>query len=202
MSSGHAVSTDNTVSTKRTMSTNHAVFTDHTAESAPPASRRVMSATERHLGYLPAATARMAESPHLLDSVMTLIGTFDGCTLDPLAREVLVMTIATRNGCHVCIAMHTARLVPMGADPALVAALRTGPGEPLADPRLQAIRAFTLRVLETAGDVGGDALGEFLAHGYTPRNALEVVLGVGTYTMTTLANRLTQAPVDGPMAES
>jgi hypothetical protein len=33
-------------------------------------------------------------------------------------------------------------------------------------------------------------------HGYTIRNALEVVLGVGTYTMSTLANRMTQAPVD------
>lgn len=195
MSSGHTVFTDNTVSA------NHTVFTDHTAESAPPASRRVMTATERHLGYLPAATARMAESPHLLEGVTTLLGTFDGCTLDPLAREVLVMTMATRNGCHVCIAMHTARLTTMDADPALVAALRAGPGEPLADPRLQAIRAFTLRVLETAGDVDGDALGEFLAHGYTPCNALEVVLGIGTYTMTTLANRLTQAPVDGPVAQ-
>jgi AhpD family alkylhydroperoxidase len=179
----------------------HTVFTDHTVESAPTASRRVMTATERHLGYLPAASARMAESPHLLDGVMTLIAAFDGCTLDPLAREVLVMTIATGNGCHVCIAIHTARLAALDADPALVAALRAGPGEPLADPRLQAIRAFTLRVLETAGDAGGDALGEFLAHGYTPRNALEVVLGIGTYTMTTLANRLTQAPVDEQVAQ-
>ena len=206
MFSGHSMSTESpvptesTVSTGHTAVTDHTAFTAHTAESAPPASRRVMTATERHLGYLPAATARMAESPHLLDGVMTLIRTFDGCTLDPLAREVLVMTIATRNGCHLCIAMHTARLTAMGADPELVAALRRGPGEPLADPRLQAIRAFTLRVLETAGDVGGDALGEFLARGYSPRNALEVVLGIGTYVMSTLANRLTGAPVDDQLS--
>jgi hypothetical protein len=36
----------------------------------------------------------------------------------------------------------------------------------------------------------------FLASGYTKQNALEVVLGIGTYTMSTLANRLTGAPVD------
>jgi hypothetical protein len=48
---------------------------------------------------------------------------------------------------------------------------------------------------------GDAALGEFLAHGYTPRNALEVVLGIGTYTMSTLANRLTQAPVDDQVAQ-
>jgi AhpD family alkylhydroperoxidase len=177
------------------------MFPDHTMETAPPASHRVMTATQRHLGYLPAATARMAESPHLLDGVMTLIATFDGCTLDPLAREALVLTIATRNGCHICVAMHTARLAAMDADPELVTALRAGSASPLADPRLQAIRAFTLQVLESAGDVSDDALGDFLAHGYTPRNALEVVLGIGTYTMTTLANRLTRAPVDDQLSQ-
>ena len=36
----------------------------------------------------------------------------------------------------------------------------------------------------------------FLTSGYTSQNALEVVLGVGTYTMSTLANRLTRAPLD------
>ena len=64
------------------------------------------------------------------------------------------MTIATRNGCHLCVAMHT------------------------------------------AGDVGEPALRAFFGHGYTERNALEVVLGIGTYVMSTLANRLTGAPVD------
>ena len=51
-------------------------------------------------------------------------------------------------------------------------------------------------MLETTGDVGEPALRAFLAHGYTEQNALEVVLGIGTYTMSTLANRLTGAPVD------
>jgi hypothetical protein len=52
---------------------------------------------------------------------------------------------------------------------------------------------FTLRVLETSGEVPDDELTEFLAAGFTKRNALEVVLGIGTYTMSTLANRLVRA---------
>jgi hypothetical protein len=39
-----------------------------------------------------------------------------------------------------------------------------------------------------------------MAAGYTTQNALEVVLGIGTYTMSTLANRLTGAPVDDQLA--
>ena len=43
-------------------------------------------------------------------------------------------------------------------------------------------------------------LGSFLAVGYTRQNALEVVLGIGTYTMSTLANRLTGAPLDDQLS--
>ncbi len=126
---------------------------------------------------------------------------FENTALDPLAREVVVMTIATRNGCHICVAMHTARLAALGADPGLIAALRDADrAEPLPDRRLDAIRSFTVRVLDTAGDVGDAALRDLLASGYTTQNALEVVLGIGTYTMSTLANRLTGAPVDDQLA--
>jgi alkylhydroperoxidase family enzyme len=102
--------------------------------------------------------------------------------------------VAVRNGCHLCVAMHSARLAALGADPAMAAALRTG--GPLGEERLDAVRAFTLRVLDTAGEAGDQAVTEFLGHGFTTRNALEIVLGVGAYTLSTLANRLTGAPVD------
>ena len=173
-------------------------FPEQTLESAPAGSRRFMVATQNHLGYLPAATARWAASPHLLEGFGKLSAIFENGTLDPVAREVVVMTIATRNGCHVCVAMHTARLTALAAQPDIVAALRGS--EPLPDRRLDAIRAFTLRVMDTAGAVGDDALRAFLASGYTRQNALEVVLGIGTYTMSTLANRLTGAPLDDQLS--
>jgi AhpD family alkylhydroperoxidase len=170
------------------------MFTQHTIESAPPASRRAMAAVAAKQGYLPDAVALLAESPEALEGFLRMSGTFEACTLDPLAREVVIMTVAERNGCHLCLAMHSARLAALGADPALTAALRAG--APLADARLDAARAFTVRVLDTAGEAGEESVTEFLGHGFTRRNALEVVLGIGAYTLSTLANRLTGAPVD------
>jgi AhpD family alkylhydroperoxidase len=178
-------------------------FPDFTIASALPTARRTMTATEKHLGYLPAAMARMAASPQLLDGFVKLSAIFDSSTLSPLARETLVMTIAARNGCHLCLAMHTARLTALGADASLIASLRKA--EPLldpvlVDPVLEAIRVFTLHVLDTAGDADDEALRAFLAAGYTSQNALEVVLGIGTYTMSTFANRLTRAPIDDQLS--
>jgi AhpD family alkylhydroperoxidase len=167
------------------------LFTDHTLETAPAASRRSMEATIRNLGHLPTAVARLASSPELLDGFLKLSASFERTTLDPVARETIVMTVATRNDCHICVEMHTAKLKKLDADDAVITALRTQ--APVPDERLEAMRQFTLAVLETAGGVDDDTLKAFLGHGYTERNALEVVMGIGTYTMSTLANRMTRA---------
>jgi len=169
-------------------------FPEHTLESAPPASRRIMAAMARQRGRVPAGVGRLASSPQLLDGFLKASGLFESSSLDPAAREVVILTIATRNGCHVCVAMHTARLEALGAGADLIAALRDQ--RPLPDERLAAVQEFTLDVIAAAGAVSQESLRAFVGHGYTAQNALEVVLGIGTYTMSTLANRMTRAPLD------
>ncbi|MCX4747819.1 carboxymuconolactone decarboxylase family protein [Kitasatospora sp. NBC_01287] len=173
-------------------------FPTHTVESAPAGSRSAMESTQRHLGHLPEAVGRMAESPEALTGFLEMSAKFERSTMDPVAREVVVLTIATRNVCHLCVAMHTAKLTKLKADPAVISALRDGTELP--DPRLAAVRRFTLELLATAGSPSTESLDDFLSHGFTTRNALEVVLGIGTYTLSTFANRLTEAPVDERMA--
>ncbi|MGW0188962.1 carboxymuconolactone decarboxylase family protein [Streptomyces sp. NPDC003362] len=168
------------------------MFAAHSVENAPQASRRAMRAVaEASGGVMPDAVARLAASPELLNGFLSLSASFERCTLDPLAREVVIMTIAVRNQCHICVAMHTGKLRKLDADPELIAALREERAP--ADERLAAIRTFTLEVLSTAGAVDDDVVKALLAHGYTERNALEVVMGIGTYTMSTFANRLVRA---------
>ncbi|MCO8274495.1 carboxymuconolactone decarboxylase family protein [Actinoplanes sp. TRM 88003] len=167
------------------------MFVPHTLETAPAGSRPLMEQTLEHLGHLPEAVARLAASPEMLGGFLQASDLFERSTLDPLAREVVVMVIAARNDCRVCLAMHTGRLRALGADAALIAALRAK--TPPADERLAAVWIFTMRVLETAGEVPDHELDDFKKAGFTDRNALEVVLGIGTYTMSTLANRLVSA---------
>jgi AhpD family alkylhydroperoxidase len=172
------------------------VFTEYTIDSAPEASRRAMTAVRDHLGYLPSAAARWAECPGLLDSFTRLNAVFESSSLDPLARETVVMAVAVRNGCDLCVSMHTQRLRSASASEPVIAALRAG--EPVPDQRLEAVRLFTIQLLDTTGRPGDDAVRAFLDAGFTRRNALEVVLGIGAYTLSTFANRLTNAPDDVP----
>jgi hypothetical protein len=65
-------------------------------------------------------------------------------------------------------------------------------GDTLPDLRLEALRRFVVALQEHTGDVPRDVWIAFREAGYTHEQALEVVLGVGVYTITTLANRLTE----------
>ena len=173
-------------------------FTAYEPDTAPAAARPVMAGVRRTLGHLPAAVSLMAGSPELLKGFLAANAAFEATDLDPVAREVVVLTVATRNGCHLCVAMHTATLVRHGVAPELIEALRTGASLP--DPRLEALRRFTVAVLDHRGAVPDADLDALLAAGWQRRHALDVVLGVGTYTISTFANRLTEAPLDAPLA--
>ncbi|GAA2644094.1 carboxymuconolactone decarboxylase family protein [Paractinoplanes durhamensis] len=161
------------------------MFIQHTADTAPAGSRPFLT------GPTHKAVALLAESPEMLGGFLQASKLFEASTLDPLSREVVVMTIAVRNGCQVCVAMHTGKLNKIDGGKALIPALRAG--DPLPDPQREALRQFVQRVLATAGEVPEEEIEEFTSAGYTKRNALEVVLGIGTYTMSTLANRLVRA---------
>ncbi|MFE3329099.1 carboxymuconolactone decarboxylase family protein [Streptomyces sp. NPDC059176] len=166
------------------------MFTTHTLETVPAASREAVRAIVGNLGHLPEAAARLAESPELLTGFLHLSRVFERCTLEPVAREVVVMAVAVHNDCHVCVEMHAGKLRALGAGDLVVALCEE---RPIRDERLEAVRQFSLDVLASAGAVDDEGLKRFLSHGYNERNALEVVLGIGAYTMSTFANRLTRA---------
>ncbi len=165
-------------------------FPEFDETNAPHAGRPALAATKRRFGGIPAPVARHANSPALLLAALSGLEAFEQTSLAPLEREVLAMTVGLRNGCKFCLKLHTRLLATLEADAELVHALQRG--EPLKDSRLEALRRFVLALLEHAGDVPRPEWFAFREAGYTHEQALELVLGVGVYTMTTLANRLTE----------
>ena len=164
-------------------------FVEHTLGSAPDRARATMQAVESEFGFLPGPVALMSTSPELLLAFTRANALFGQTTLSPLAREVAILTIVVHNDCHICISMHASALLRLGDTQHLADALREQ--RQLPNPELEALRIFTLAVLANAGKVSDHDLQRFIDAGYTAKNALEVVLGVGTYTLSTFANRMT-----------
>lgn len=172
-------------------------FVDHTPDTAPDGARAALRATADKLGFLPAAMARLAESPAVVAAFGRLMALWDTCSLELVEREVVTLTIAHHAACEVCVAMHSAIMTRTVADATLLEALRAQ--RPLPAPRLEALRLFTRAVLASHGGVTDDELRAFASAGFSKQQALDVVLGVGTYTLSTSANRLTRAPLDAPL---
>lgn len=165
-------------------------FAPHSIESAPADSRPAMRATAEKFGTVPEAVARLATSPHLLNTFLDGAAAVEATTLCPLAREVAVMAVAVRHECRTCIGIHTAALRRHhGAG--LVAPLRER--RALDDPNLEAVRRFTDQLFVSHGRVTDAELQAFLTAGHTEEQALEIVMVIGIYTMSTFANRLVGA---------
>jgi uncharacterized peroxidase-related enzyme len=165
-------------------------------DSLPAASRPLVEASRKKMGFVPSPIARAARAPQLLKHLLAGFPAFEQSSLSPVEREIVAMTVAYENECHYCMAMHSALLA--ASDGALVAALRDG--RPLADARLEALRRFARAVLNERGRVPAEASRALAEAGYTEAQALDVVLGVGVYFLSTIANVITGAEIDPPFA--
>jgi AhpD family alkylhydroperoxidase len=169
-----------------------------TAETAPDAARPVLRAAERSFGFLASPLARVAHAPAALRHLLAGFPAFDQTSLAPIEREVVAMTVAWENGCHYCMALHSALLAGAPEHAATVAALRDG--TPIPDARLEAVRRYARSVVRDRGRVPAETQAALRAAGYGEAQALEIVLGVGVYVLSTLLNVVTGAELDPPFA--
>ena len=166
-------------------------FTLHTKRSAPEASRTWLPD-----GFVPNLHAIMAESPALLEGYKRLWTLSLASSLTPLEVQVVMMTANFENNCHYCVPWHTFIMKQGEMPDDVIDALRSG--GPLPDAKLDALRTFTRLLIEHRGHAGDDALVAFLDAGYTPQNALDVVLGLAVKLMSNYTNAITHTTLDDP----
>jgi AhpD family alkylhydroperoxidase len=162
-------------------------FIQLTNETATPTQRKILDDTRARFGGVPPAVARLAISPEFLAAFEAGIEAFARTSLTPVEREIVILVLARDVGCSICTAMHTAIIGKLG-EQAIASAL--GERIALANPRQAALARFTESLLATHGDVDPASWEAFLSAGYTRTQALEILIGFGTYTMSTFANRL------------
>ncbi len=173
-------------------------FPSLTLETAPAAARDILRASAQQFGFVPAPVARGAQAPAVLSHLLAGLRAFEHTSLTELERETLALTVAYEQGCTYCMALHSLLLSRAPANGELLEALRAGSA--LKDARLEALRGFVREVLLERGHVSEQGWQRFEQAGFTPAQALEVVLGVGAYVLSTLLNIVTDAPVDPAFA--
>jgi AhpD family alkylhydroperoxidase len=157
-----------------------------------PGSSETLQALERNIGFIPNLAATIAASPTALAGFVGLQTALRSSTLSGLEREVVGITVSRFNDCAYSLAAHSKFARMQGGDEALVGALVAG--EPLADERHEALRAFTLALLSERGhaEVGG----------LSPEEALEVIAQVAYTTFANYAADVSGAPIDAAFTDN
>jgi len=174
-------------------------FAPLSVETAAPASRPMLAASLKHFGFLPSPIAKAAHSPMLLKHLLAGFDAFDRSSLSSIEREVVAFTVAFEIECHYCMALHTALNAAAPEHAALVAALRDGTALP--DPRLEALRQFARDIVRMHGRVPEERWQALARADFSEQQALDALLGVGVYLLSTLSNVVSGAELDPAFAQ-
>lgn len=170
----------------------------HTIETAPEAAKSTLTTAKLGYGFVPNLLGIMAEAPALAKAYPTLGALFDETSLTPTERQTVLLTVSAVNGCEYCVAAHSvvAGMQKVPAD--VIQAIRDG--ESIADAKLEALRRFTVAMVETRGRPPEQDTKAFFDAGYGRAQVLEVVLGVGLKTLSNYTNHIAHTPVDAAFA--
>ena len=126
-----------------------AQFPLHTRATAPFEAKPILDQAGQAIGYVPALLAQMAEAPALLEGYAALSAIFRKTGFTPAEQQLVLLTASVEHDSHYCTPAHTVRARAAAIDEATLAAVRAG--RPVADPRLEALRLFTVRMIRERG---------------------------------------------------
>jgi alkylhydroperoxidase family enzyme len=171
-------------------------FTLHTIDSAPEKSKPLLEASQKTMGMIPSLHAVMAEAPGVLNAYQTLHQLALDSSFDKDEITVVWQTINVENACHYCVPAHTGIAKMMEVSDDIINALRDE--KPLPSDKLEALRTFTLAVMNKRGNVSKEDLDAFYSAGYKHRQVLEVILVLSQKTLSNYINHIAETPIDEP----
>ncbi len=170
-------------------------FPIHSLDTAPDASKPILAATQKKIGFVPNLFRVMAEAPAAIEAYATLMDLFERTSFTAAEKQTVILTISYLNKCEYCMAAHSTAAVMQKVPAEVIESLRNG--TPLEDPRLEALARLTREIVETRGWPSAVAKSAFTAAGYTAAQYLEVVTGVALKTLSNYVNHAADTPLDG-----
>jgi alkylhydroperoxidase family enzyme len=145
---------------------------------------------------IPGLHGVMAESPQVLEAYQKLHQLVLDSSFNNDEKTVVWQTINVENACHYCVPAHTGIAKMMKVSDDITNALRDK--TPLPNDKLEALRTFTLAIMNKRGNVSDDDLGAFSEAGYDNRQVLEVILVLSQKVMSNYINHIAKTPIDEP----
>lgn len=171
-----------------------------TVEDADPAVSTPLKQTQAKMGMVPNMYGAMANLPALLDTYGHAYGKLRAeAGFTPVEQEVVFLAISRFNGCHYCMAAHSFVGDMMTKVPTEVTdAIRDG--RPIADAKLEALRAFAHVMTESRGNPTAAQAQAFLDAGYTETHILGIILALSAKVISNYSNHIFHTELDPAFA--
>ena len=146
-------------------------------------------------GVVPNMFKAVANSPAALNSMWAGFGALGAGRLGAKLGEQIAVAIADRNGCHYCLAAHTALGRKAGATAQEMADAQAGRST---DARTAAALAFVAAVVERRADIAAADVDGLRAAGFDDGEIVEILAHVALNLFTNYVNVALDVPVDFP----
>ena len=170
------------------------IFEIQTIDGAPEGSKAPLEKLQQTFGMVPNVAGIIANSPVLANIFVPLFqGVHSGTFTEP-EIQTLLLTNAVTNSCAWAVAFHSYLALKAGLNPADVEAIRQrrAPQE----SRYAALSAYARSLIEKRGHIGDAAVTTFLAAGFKPEQALEVIAVSAASTITNYTLNIAEPPLE------
>lgn len=169
-------------------------FPIHSIDSSPVDARELLERVQQKYGFVPNFLGELAAAPAALKTYLALGDLLGETGLTPIEQQLVLGTVSVANGCHYCVAAHSAGLKRAGLPPDQIEAVRED--RSLASPKLEALRTLTMAIVRQRGWISQPDLQQFMDAGYRREQVFDVLVGVAMKTLSNYANHIAATPLD------
>jgi len=170
------------------------LFIKHTLDTAPAASRPLLTGIKAAFGFVPTMFEYMAEAPTTIEAYLQLNELVSKTSFNVSEQQIALMAVSVENKCEFCIKAHKAIGKMKGANVESLAALAEG--QVISNSKDRVLAEFVRLVVHERGRITLADQEKFLSAGFTRQNILEVMLIVSIKTLSNYINHLTQPEVN------
>jgi len=154
----------------------------------------LLQTARRKFGFVPNLLKTFASSPETLEAYLTVSDLFQNSELNRVEQQVVLIAASVENECEYCVAAHSTVAQGLGISNHTLKAVRAS--RSIRDPKLEALRRFTVSVVKKRGYVSKEEIDAFQTAGFKERNILDVILGVTQKTLSNYTNHIFHTTLD------
>ncbi|KIX21520.1 alkylhydroperoxidase [Flavobacterium sp. 316] len=171
-------------------------FSVPTRDQVSESNQAIFDNLQKAVGFVPNIYAAMAHSKNALGSYLQFSGS--ETSLSKKEKEVVDLAVSQLNGCRYCQSAHTAIGKMNGFTDDQIIELRKGTAS--WDNKTSVLAQTSKLIADKRGKISNEELETFFNAGFTKENLVDLIVAIGSITITNLFHNVTDVPIDFPIA--